>query len=282
MPDSRTKPQFDFPRPPESLYGVVGHPVRHTLSPLLHTWSFASQEIPAAYMGWDIEASAFDAFMLAVRTLPIHGLSVTLPHKQRVIPYLDHITSQAGEIRAVNTLYWKQGELWGDNTDCQGIRRPLEERSLVPSAALILGAGGAALATVRALLEMGCSEIIVAARNYEKAAEMFPHAACIPWDRRGDWAPDLLVNTTPLGMTGDCEHFSPWPTGHSLQKVGWVFDLVYTPLQTQLLQEAQKAGCTTISGLEMFVYQALGQCELWTGQGFDPKNAKSLLVDHLQ
>src|SRR6056297_3220500 len=120
-------------RPPKSLYGVVGHPIEHSLSPVLHTWAFTTLDIPAAYMKWSIEPSAFDAFVVAVRSLPVHGVSVTVPHKQRVIPYVDHLTREAQEIGAVNTLFWRQESLWGGNTDCLGIKRPLLERSAPPS-----------------------------------------------------------------------------------------------------------------------------------------------------
>jgi shikimate dehydrogenase len=267
---------------PEALYGVLGCPVGHSLSPFLHAWAFASQGIAAAYMRWEIAAHDLDAFMLAVRTLPIHGVSVTLPYKQRIIPYLDHLTPEAREVRAVNTLYWRGKTLWGDNTDCQGIRLPLVTRSIFPESTLILGAGGAALAAVKALSDMGCPSIAVAARSRDKAKKIFPDLEYIPWDQRREYIPDLLVNTTPLGMRGELESMSPWPEGSSLRGIGWVFDLVYTPLQTKLLQEADEAGCGTISGLEMFVFQALGQFELWTGRGFDLPKAQSLLVDYLR
>ena len=279
MPGSRF--EHGIFRTPEALYGVVGHPVQHSLSPVLHTWSFASLNLPAAYMKWDIEPAGFDAFVLAVRSLPVHGVSVTLPHKQRVIPYVDHLTPEAREIGAVNTLFWRHKTLWGGNTDSQGIRRPVQERSAAVSSALVLGAGGAALAAVHALRELGCSSIRVTARNLTKVAGLFPEVECVPWETRGDYAPDLLINATPLGMAGENETMSPWPEGHDLRSVGLVFDLIYTPVQTQLLQKAQRCGCETISGLEMFVSQALGQCELWTGFGFDPQQAKELLLSVL-
>jgi shikimate dehydrogenase len=281
MSDHHIIDQTALPEIPEALYGVVGCPVGHSLSPVLHAWAFANQGIAAAYLRWEIDPQNLDAFMLAVRTLPIQGVSVTLPHKQRVIPFLDHLTSEAREVKAVNTLYWKVGKLWGDNTDCQGIRRPLEKRSIHPGSALILGAGGAALAAVKALRDIDCPSIAVTARSQDKAIKMFPDLKCIPWDERGEWIPDLLVNTTPLGMRGELEHCSAWPDGQGLQGVGWVFDLVYTPLWTKLLQKALEAGCGIISGLEMFVYQALGQFELWTGRGFDPQKARSMLVNYL-
>ncbi len=282
MSDPGPTSHISMPGIPEALYGVVGFPVGHSLSPFLHALAFANQGIAAAYMRWEIAARDLDAFMLAVRTLPIHGVSITLPYKQRIIPYLDHLTSEAREVRAVNTLYWRDKTLWGDNTDCQGIRLPLMSRSILPESALILGAGGAALAAVKALRDMGCPSIAVTARSRDKAKKMFPDLEYIPWDQRREFIPDLLVNTTPLGMRGELETMSPWPDGSLLQGIGWVFDLVYTPLQTRLLQEADEAGCKIISGLEMFVFQARRQFELWTGQGFDPQKAQSLLVDYLR
>ncbi|WP_051564450.1 shikimate dehydrogenase [Desulfovermiculus halophilus] len=268
--------------PPEALYGVLGHPVGHSLSPILHSWALAELGSPGAYMRWDIRPVALDAFMLAVRTLPVHGASVTLPYKQRIIPYLDHLTPEAKGIRAVNTLFWERGALWGDNTDCLGILRPLKERGIRPDTALVLGAGGAALAAVRALRRLGCPGIRVAARDQKKAAEVFPELVCVPWEELGTQTPDLVLNTTPLGMRGDLEGLSPWPDPEGLLGVGCVFDLVYTPLETKLLQEARAAGCRTVSGLEMFVHQALGQTQRWIGRGFDPGRALSLLTGCLQ
>ncbi|MFO7875631.1 MAG: shikimate dehydrogenase [Desulfovermiculus sp.] len=267
------------PGPFSALYGVIGHPVGHSLSPILHTWAFSCLQIPGAYLKWDVDASDFAAFTVALRVLPIHGLSVTLPHKQRIIPYLDHMTPEARQIGAVNTVYWQQGSLWGTNTDWQGIFRPLRERSVVPASALILGAGGASLAAVEALRQLGCHKIFLSARDQQKVPRQFTgqDIVSVSWEERGQCEPDVLINTTPLGMAGDLQNQSPWPEGYSLQGVSWVFDLVYIPKRTRLLSEADQAGCKTISGLEMFVSQALGQCELWTGQGFDPRAAYDLL-----
>ncbi|MGM0758384.1 MAG: shikimate dehydrogenase family protein [Thermodesulfobacteriota bacterium] len=267
--------------PPQALYGVVGHPVGHSLSPFLHSWAFAHLDIPAVYMKWDIGPEDFDAFMVAVRVLPIGGVSVTLPHKQRVIPYLDHMTSEAVDIEAVNTIFWQQGELWGSNTDCLGIQWPLQERSIQPDSALVLGAGGAALAAVAALRSLGCARIFLSARDQARAAGAGGGSDIhiVPWEDRGDCAVDVLINSTPLGMAGKLEDMSPWPDGQSLNSVRWVFDLVYTPIRTRLLQEAAGQGCGTISGLHMFVHQALGQCRAWTGRGFDPQTAMTCLRD---
>lgn len=270
---------LSVPGPSSALYGVIGHPVGHSLSPILHTWAFSCLQLPGAYLKWDVDSSDFAAFTVALRVLPIHGVSITLPHKQRIIPYLDHLTSEAMQIKAVNTVYWEQGSLWGTNTDWQGIFRPLHERSLVPASALILGAGGASLAAVVALRQLGCHTIFLSARDEQKVNRQFAGQGIVsvPWEERSECEPDMLINSTPLGMAGDLQNHSPWPEGHSLKGVSWVFDLVYTPKQTRLLSEAEQAGCKTISGLEMFVYQALGQCEVWTGQGFDPRAAYDFL-----
>ncbi|MFW5970458.1 MAG: shikimate dehydrogenase [Desulfovermiculus sp.] len=267
------------PGPCSALYGVIGHPVGHSLSPILHTWAFSCLQIPGAYMKWDVDASDFGAFTVALRVLPIHGLSVTLPHKQRIIPYLDHMTHEARQIGAVNTVSWQQGDLWGTNTDWQGIFRPLRERAVAPDSALILGAGGASLAAVEALRQLGCHKIFLSARDQQKVSRQLKGQGILSlaWEERSQCEPDVLINSTPLGMAGEFQNHSPWPEGRSLQGVPWVFDLVYTPKKTRLLHEAEQAGCKTISGLEMFVSQALGQFEIWTGQGFDPRAAFDLL-----
>mgnify|MGYP006289701321 CR=1 FL=1 len=267
-----------FVTPPTFLAGLLGHPVGHSLSPVLHTWAFAQARITGTYLSWDIVPQRVDAFMLAVRTLPIHGLSVTLPHKRRIIPYVDRISEAARNVGAVNTLYWDGDRLCAENTDVQGIVRPLQDRGLCPQRTMILGAGGAALAAVQAMRQVGCGRIQVAARDRSKARQIFDSkdVDCVSWEQRWQETPDLLINTTPLGMSGPLEQASPW-TDTGLAVIPWVFDLVYTPRQTLLLQQAEKAGCGTISGLEMFVHQGMGQSLLWTGHDFDPQEAMHLL-----
>jgi len=180
----------------------------------------------------------------------------------------------------VNTLYWQDKMLWGDNTDVAGFMAPLLERDTRPGTALVLGAGGAARAAVHGLRQAGW-KVLLSARTGGRAdrlAQSF-QAEHVPWADRHDVRPSLLVNTTPLGMSGPFQALSPWKS--SLTGISLVYDLVYNPRETQLLAQAAREGVATIPGLPMFVHQGLAQFERWTGQRFPVPRAVSLLEETL-
>lgn len=262
------------------LLGIVGHPLSHTLSPVLHNWAAGEASVRASYHAWDTPPDRLPAFMAALRTLPVHGLSVTIPHKEAVMSLVDNLTDNAREAGAVNTLFWEKGILWGENTDVAGFMAPLEELGVRPGRALVLGAGGAARAVVCGLRREGW-DVVLSARTEERArrlAESF-HARAVPWEQRHDAAADLLVNTTPLGMSGPFQSLSPWKG--SLQGVPLVYDLVYNPRQTPLLAQALREGAKALCGLPMFVHQGLAQFRCWTGRSFGPDRALELLEQTL-
>ena len=267
---------------PEKLFGIIGASLSHSLSPLLHNWGFGRERLPYAYLTWEIQTDAIPAFMLACRTLPISGLSVTIPHKQAVIPYLDELTEEASATGAVNTLFWDQGRLWGDNTDCRGFLAPLTKEGRMPESALLLGAGGAALACIHALQRHGCQEIRIAARNNEKAAALARRTGLtsLAWEERSRAGAELAVNATPLGTSGSLAGESPLPA-YSLSRFETIYDLVYNPLKTVLLKEAESAGCRCISGLDMFVSQGLLQFLRWTGHDLPEEESRKLLLTRL-
>lgn len=258
------------------LFGIIGHPLLHTLSPTLHNWAFGQLGIQASYHVWDTPPDGLPAFMDALSTLPIHGLSVTIPHKEAVMHLVDKLTDNARETGAVNTLFWEGNTLWGDNTDIAGFMTPLTELGLRPGRALILGAGGAARAAVRGLTRDGWN-VTLSARTADRArrlAEAFG-AGTVPWEQRHETVPDLLVNTTPLGMSGPFQSLSPWK--ESLRGVSLVYDLVYNPKQTPLLTQALRDGAGALYGLPMFIHQGLAQFKRWTGRSFDSGQASELL-----
>jgi len=258
-------------------YGVLGYPISHSLSPPLHNWAFKQKRLPKTYFRWSIPTEKLPAFMVAVRTLPIAGVSVTIPHKQTILPYLDILTPRALKIGAVNTLYWEDEKLVGDNTDIIGFTTPLTLLQEKINSALILGSGGASRAVIVGLKDLSVSTIYLTNRTQEKARSLAREfdLKTIAWEERYEVKADLLVNTTPLGMHGKWENHSPWDKNLSRFKI--VYDLIYNPLQTRLLIDAQKEGCKTISGLSMFVYQALEQFRIWTGQEFCPSDAMNYL-----
>jgi len=264
------------PAPPESLFGIIGHPLGHSLSPALHTWNFQRLGLAAAYMRWDIAPKSLPEFMHAVHVLPVAGVSVTIPHKQAVIPFLDELSYTAERIGAVNTLFWRQGRLHGENTDITGFLSPLQGQSF--DTALVLGAGGAARAVITGLQQLHVQKIHIANRSPQRAQDLAREFAveALPWEERTSCACELLVNTTPLGMSGEGVAQTPWP-GEFFSKGQTVYDLVYNPLQTRFLREAAEAGCHVLDGLHMFLGQAAEQCRLWTGESIPGPEGRALL-----
>lgn len=263
-------------------YGIIGHPLGHTLSPMLHNWGFEMMGIEATYTAWDTPPEALEAFIRYVRQESIQGVSVTIPHKRAIMPLLDHVSTKALAVGAVNTLVWDKGRLKGTNTDVTGCLIPLQNLPTVPRTGLVLGAGGAARAAVAALNELGVKWVGVSNRNREKAEALAMEFGIhvVDWNARHISPPEVLVNATPLGMTGRFEGENPWPM-NAMPSDMVVFDLVYNPLKTPLLQVAEISGCPTISGLEMFLHQGLKQFRLWTGIELDASEARSLLLAQL-
>ena len=273
---------FDMQEDNRKLYGVIGYPLGHSFGPLLHNWGFKKHNLQNIYLKWEIPPRDLGAFVVSLHTLSIQGISVTLPYKQKIIPYLDEITPEAKKIGAVNTVYWNASELWGENTDWFGFLQPLQNMNAHIDNALILGAGGAALACIVGLQNMGVSKIYVAARRKERLQDLEKRFQIVPvdWQEKTNFPADLLVNSTPLGMSGDLESSTPFEG--NLEAYKYVYDLVYNPIQTRLLHAAaSSSNCTAVSGLYMFIYQALKQFHIWTGYEFPVDEAEALLRKHL-
>ena len=245
------------------IYGVAGSHVRSSLSPLMHNTAFRGRKVNAVYL--PLQVDAVDDLLTLVRELPIHGLSVTMPYKQQIMPHLDSADAVSRRIGAVNTvLRTRDGKLSGFNTDVGGVTDPLERRlSLKGARVLLLGAGGAARAAAFGLADKGAHVAILnrtpgSARvlAQEAGAEVLRHAAL------GREHFDVLVNATPLGMAGFSDEV---PLRAEEMRADLVFDLVYNPLETPLLRMARERGVETISGIEMFVAQGVRQFELWIG-----------------
>lgn len=268
---------------PEKLYGIIGYPLGHSMSPLVHNRGFRVLELNSVYLRWVLRAEDVPEFMAAVAVLPISGVSVTIPHKQRIMPYLDACTTDALRAGAVNTLYWEEGVLWGDNTDVQGFLMPLEAMLDSVQSALVMGVGGAARAVVWGLCKSGVQNVAVSGRDAQKAAMLAREfqVDAVNWDQRGDWQGDLLVNATPLGMDGSLVNENPWP-GEKLDNVRIVYDLIYNPVRTPLRQQAQKQGVRDIGGLEMFLGQADAQFRLWTGEPLPMHEVRPLVGKALE
>jgi shikimate dehydrogenase len=245
------------------LYGVVGHPIGHSLSPTMQNAAFSAKGLNAIYLAF--ETRDIDGCLKGLRALGIRGMSVTLPHKSAVIPLLDKVDGLAKKIGAINTIVNDEGELIGYNTDAVGALNALATKTeLSGKTCLIIGAGGAARAIGFILKENGV-ELELANRSVERGRALALALACpfIPLDELEETAADLLIQTTPIGMTPG-EEGCPIPE-QILKKGMVVMDIIYNPLETRLLTMARARGCLTINGLGMFIYQGAEQFRLWTG-----------------
>ncbi len=246
------------------VYGVAGDPVAHSLSPAIMNAAFRRENVNAVYLA--LHAKTLKDLMTCVREIPIHGLSVTMPYKEAILPYLDNADSHTNKIGACNTVVRAQdGKLYGFNTDTSGIVRPLERRlsTLEDARILVLGAGGAARAAVFGLKERG-AEVYILNRS-TAAGQKLARSARARMAKRQDLkklAFDVIINATPIGMGNTRES----PLQEAEINARFVFDLVYDPAETRLLQLARQRGAQIIPGIEMFVHQAARQFEIWTGK----------------
>ncbi len=248
--------------PSTKIYGVAGSHVRSSLSPLMHNTAFRRRDVNAVYL--PLQVDDVGDLLTLTRELPIDGLSITMPYKQQILPYLDQVDDLSKCIGAVNTvLRGPNGKLHGFNTDVAGVTDPLERRLPLKGArVLLLGAGGAASAAAFGLVDKG-AKVVISNRTPESAQRLAEQAGATVL-RREELAGerfDVLVNATPLGMTGFSDA-SPLHAGEI--HTGLVFDLIYNPLETPLLRMARERGLETISGIEMFVAQGARQFEIWT------------------
>jgi len=246
-----------------ALYGVIGNPVRHSLSPVLHNTAFSATGLNAVYLAF--EAEEIEGCIKGIKALGIKGASVTIPLKTAVIPYLNKIDPLARRIGAVNTIVNENGRLKGYNTDALGALKALEEEIRLPcKTCLIIGAGGAARAIGSLLREKRVS-VTVANRSSGRGEELARSLGCpyIPFENIGEMRADILINTTPVGMYPQVDQ-CPVPE-HILDQGMVIMDIIYNPLETRLLRIAKARACTAVSGVEMFIHQGAEQFRLWTG-----------------
>ncbi|MBD5538802.1 MAG: shikimate dehydrogenase [Desulfovibrio sp.] len=269
---------------PEHLYGVIGWPLGQSLSPLVHNTGFRALDIPAVYLRWEVPPERLDVFLGAVRLLDIRGCSVTIPHKQAIMPFLDVVSEAATLAGAANTLSWKDGALCGDNTDVAGFLAPLESVPLERMDALLLGAGGAAHAVAAALRLRGCRQVRVCTpgnRRHLALAERFGFTP-VAWEERYAAPASLVINATPLGMHGKHEDETPYDFALAPRVAGGIaYDIVYNPAETRFLREAAAAGRRCLDGVAMFFGQADAQFRIWTGRAL-PEAAREALVTALK
>ena len=244
-------------------YGVIGNPVRHSLSPAMHNAAFREKGINAAYLAF--EPVDLQDCIKGCRSMGIKGLSVTIPFKSDIIPLLDEVDDFALGIGAVNTVVNAGNRLKGYNTDAAGAMRALEEKTDVSDRrAVIIGAGGAARGIGYILQQRGL-EVIIANRSVDRGMDLSRSLGCefIQLDKLPEVRADILINTTPAGMYPNVD-ISPVPE-KAFKEGQVVMDIIYTPYKTRFLAMAEDRGCQTINGLSMFIYQGAEQFRLWTG-----------------
>jgi 3-dehydroquinate dehydratase/shikimate dehydrogenase len=262
------------------VYGVIGDPIAHSLSPLLHNAAFHARRVNAVYLPFLVQD--LRDFLAAIAPLGIRGFSVTLPHKERILRHLDDCDPLAAAIGAVNTVVVRnRGKLYGYNTDYVGVLRALERRIPIRgSRVLIFGAGGAARAVAFALQSGGAS-VAVCARRPEQArklaravqGEVVPRAAL----KREFFG--AIVNATPVGMS---PHENDSPLDSRELNCRLVFDLIYRPRETKLLKLAARRGIETVSGVEMFLAQGIAQWEIWMGERAPEKPMRAAVLQALR
>ena len=256
------------------LAGVIGYPVAHSRSPKLHRHWLKRYGLPGDYVPLHVHEDDLGQVLKALPRMGFVGANVTIPHKVAVMEHADQISDRAILIGAANTLIFKEdGRIYADNTDGYGFISSLKQGApgWVPSdgPAGVFGAGGAARAVISALLDAGVEEILLTNRTRPKAealrTEFGSRLRVVDWVQAGNMLEDCatVVNTTSLGMTGQPEFRVPLD---GLRRGTVVTDLVYTPLRTRLLREADAAGCLTVDGLGMLLHQGVPGFERWFGQ----------------
>ena len=256
-----------------NIYGIIGYPVEHSFSPLMHNAAFSALKMDARYLAFLVNPDSIQQSIAGIRALNISGVNVTVPHKSSVIPFLDEVTPLAKMLGAVNTIKNAEGHLTGTNTDITGFIRSLEELNFSPKNKTIalLGAGGSARAVLAGLAEAGVTRILIYNRTALRAESLVTEFAdkfqdtmleSVSVETVLDTSLDLLVNTTTVGMQSDA---SPLDLSQS-KKIEHVVDLIYSPAKTKLIMQAQELGIPRINGSGMLLYQGCDAFTFWTGK----------------
>ena len=260
------------------LTAVIGHPITHSMSPIIHNAIYKNENIDAVMLAFG--NPSIEALVHVVRTLPIHLTAITMPHKQTVIPLLDSIADDAREIGSVNTILNRNGKLEGHNTDLTGIAEALKGVVVKDKNVLLIGAGGVAQPVAFHLRKNG-AKIFCNNRDQNQAEALCKKfgGEVIDAKKMEEMPFDLIVNATPIGMPPNVD-VSPVPKA-LIRPNSVVFDVVYTPLETKLLRETREQGARAISGLTMFIAQAIEQERLWLGRNVSDSGYTELLKAEL-
>ncbi len=264
--------------PETKLVGVFGYPVKHSASPAMHNAAFRACGLDYLYLAFEVKPENLRDALTGLPALGICGVNLTIPHKEDAVQYMNELSKEVIDSGAVNTVVIESGKLKGYNTDIKGFLKSLsEDAGFTPGGkkVVIFGAGGGSRAVLFGLAQARVSEVIIASKPFKQADELaseiaqkFPEVEikAIPFNSESIGEEisscSLLVNATPLGMKGEI----PISNTECLHEGLTVYDLIYTPASTSLLEEARGRGAKTINGLSMLVYQGAASFKLWTGK----------------
>lgn len=279
----------------QDIYGVIGCPIGHTMSPIIHNTIFSSNNDGSIYLAIDVKPDELKSFIGTINALNIKGFNVTMPHKQAIMEYMDFIDDDALIYGSVNTVAVKDGKLYGYCTDPEGFYMSLEKAKITVNGKNIvfLGAGGVSRSVALLLAKKGAGKITLLNRSLQRAEGVrlnvlkYVPAANIAayelnYDDMGSYLEDcdILINTTPLGM----KHNPQFPTLDflkSLKENAVVYDMIYNPVETDFLKEAKRLGHKTISGLYMLIYQGIIASKLFYGKPI-PGDTAQIIADQIK
>lgn len=264
-------------------YGIIGFPLSHSFSPHIHNLAFNNLSINANYEILSIKPNVFESEIKKLKKSDYRGFNITIPYKQKIIPFIDEIDPLAKKVNAVNTILKKDNKWFGYNTDIYGFLKPLEKSITSIKSVLVIGAGGAASAVCFSLLRYrNISLLSILNRSVEKAQRL-AYQLKKEYDLNinagslevgSDLIFDLIINTTNVGM-GNLIDINPFNISNNSHKKTVVYDLIYNPECTQFLKLAHHNGLKTINGLEMLIGQAMKSFSIWTNREFPPNLLKN-------
>ena len=254
----------------EKQYGIIGKPLSHSLSPTLHNFWFKKNNLKAKYSLIEVEKKQIRDIINKIRTKELHGINITVPYKQEVIPYLYVVVNEAKETSSINTVYLNnENEIVGENTDVYGFEQSfinnLENENLIEKKFMILGAGGVTPSLIYALKKRGIKKVFISNRTLQKAENIkvkFPYVEIILWEEIYQRSEDIdiIINATSLGMKNSPD----FETFFKKLKPGLVYyDVIYNPLETKMLKNLKENKVKTFNGLEMFLFQGQKSFSIW-------------------
>lgn len=271
-------------------YFVVGHPVSHSLSPLMHNIALRYHDLDAEYIAVDLKPQEITRFASWINRDTFLGCNITIPLKRELITIPDQLSPEAEALGAINTIVKEESGsvIGGHNTDIYGFIQPLIEigDDLSYGRAIVFGTGGASLAVQYALTDLGYEEIVLVSRTPHRVQTLdyTQHTIVVDYSQWQAYAQeaDLVVNTTPLGMSSQRDQSPVEEKDAAFLEETFCYDLVYNPAKTMFLQIAESAGASTMNGLDMLIHQGSRSFELWTGHKFPMKKIKQELITRLE